>query len=201
MYDDRLHGWGSHLREYNQLMELGAIRSAPDAAGLAALLRVPPDALARTLHDVAEMAAGRMPDPFGRDFTKHAPLAAPYRAVRVKGALFHTQGGLEIDDQARVRRADGTLLPNLFAGWRGGAQHLGAWGVGLSAGGRAVHGGDAGAAGGPGGGRRGDAGGECGGLAGGQPTSSNGSSVVLFTRSMLNRLLTFLIGTAAISRL
>ncbi len=33
--------------------------------------------------------------------------------------LFHTQGGLVIDENARVLRADGTPLPNLFAG--GGA--------------------------------------------------------------------------------
>ena len=32
---------------------------------------------------------------------------------------FHTQGGLEIDKNGRVLRADGTPLPNLFAG--GGA--------------------------------------------------------------------------------
>ena len=35
--------------------------------------------------------------------------------VKVTGALFHTQGGLAIDGVGRVRRKDGTLLPNLFA--------------------------------------------------------------------------------------
>jgi len=40
-------------------------------------------------------------------------------AVRVTGALFHTQGGLVIDTDARVLRPDGTALPNLHAG--GGA--------------------------------------------------------------------------------
>jgi fumarate reductase flavoprotein subunit len=39
--------------------------------------------------------------------------------LRVKGALFHTQGGLQIDARARVLRPDGLPLPNLFAG--GGA--------------------------------------------------------------------------------
>ena len=60
-----------------------------------------------------------MTDPLGRDFTKAEPLEPPYYAVRVTGALFHTQGGLVVDGNARVVRADGTLLPNLFAG--GGA--------------------------------------------------------------------------------
>ena len=36
------------------------------------------------------------------------PLAAPYYAVRVTGALFHTQGGLAIDLDAGVMRSDGS---------------------------------------------------------------------------------------------
>jgi fumarate reductase flavoprotein subunit len=43
------------------------------------------------------------------------PLQAPFYAVKVTGALFHTQGGLDIDAQCRVLRADGTPFPNLLA--------------------------------------------------------------------------------------
>ena len=39
--------------------------------------------------------------------------------MKVTGALFHTQGGLEVDDGARVLRQDGAPFPNLYAG--GGA--------------------------------------------------------------------------------
>ncbi|HET8744348.1 MAG TPA: FAD-dependent oxidoreductase [Ramlibacter sp.] len=42
-------------------------------------------------------------------------LGPPFHAVRVTGALFHTQGGLDIDAQCRVRRADGSVFPNLLA--------------------------------------------------------------------------------------
>ena len=35
--------------------------------------------------------------------------------MRVTGALFHTQGGLVVDDAARVLRPDGSALPNLYA--------------------------------------------------------------------------------------
>jgi fumarate reductase flavoprotein subunit len=68
------------------------------------------------IETVRERAAA---DRFGRDFAGLAPLQPPFCAVRVTGALFHTQGGLQIDRQARVIRADGSPLPNLFAG--GGA--------------------------------------------------------------------------------
>jgi fumarate reductase flavoprotein subunit len=40
-------------------------------------------------------------------------------AVKVTGALFHTQGGLDVTEGAQVRRPDGRAFPNLFAG--GGA--------------------------------------------------------------------------------
>ena len=43
------------------------------------------------------------------------PLTAPFYAVKVTGALFHTQGGLDIDAQCRVQGEGGTPLPNLLA--------------------------------------------------------------------------------------
>jgi fumarate reductase flavoprotein subunit len=42
-------------------------------------------------------------------------LAAPYCAIKVTGALFHTQGGLDIDEQCRALHEDGTPFPNLLA--------------------------------------------------------------------------------------
>lgn len=44
-----------------------------------------------------------------------APLEPPYVAVRVTPGLFHTQGGLRIDDEGRVLRADGSTIPGLLA--------------------------------------------------------------------------------------
>ena len=46
-------------------------------------------------------------------------LTAVTLIVKVTGALFHTQGGLLVDLEARVLRRTGGVLPNLFAG--GGA--------------------------------------------------------------------------------
>jgi fumarate reductase flavoprotein subunit len=44
---------------------------------------------------------------------------APFQALRIGGAIYHTQGGLQTDGLARVLRTDGSAFPNLFAG--GGA--------------------------------------------------------------------------------
>ncbi|MGE0260839.1 MAG: FAD-binding protein, partial [Alphaproteobacteria bacterium] len=54
-------------------------------------------------------------DRFGRVFTAKQGLKPPFHAVKVTGALFHTQGGLVIDGDARVLRQDGGPFPNLFA--------------------------------------------------------------------------------------
>ncbi|GIX14951.1 MAG: fumarate reductase flavoprotein subunit [Paracoccaceae bacterium] len=117
--DARLHRLGMEFEDYRNAVAAGAVLSAPDIPALAGLTGLPADALGETLAACAAMAAGRATDPFGRDFTTRPPLAPPWHAVRVTGALFHTQGGLVVDRQGRVLRPDGTALPNLFAG--GGA--------------------------------------------------------------------------------
>jgi fumarate reductase flavoprotein subunit len=119
VYEERLHALAMTFPDYREAEAAGAIRRATGVAALAQLIGAPIDALEHTLADCAAFADGRARDPFGRDFAAKPKLAPPYLAVKVTGALFHTQGGLEIDRDARVLRADGAPLPNLFAG--GGA--------------------------------------------------------------------------------
>jgi fumarate reductase flavoprotein subunit len=119
VYDARIHRLGLEFEDYREAHALGAIREAPDVPGLAAACGLPAEALAATLAEAARYARGAARDPFGRDFTGKPPLAPPWFAVKVTGALFHTQGGLVVDGEARVLDARGVPLPNLYAG--GGA--------------------------------------------------------------------------------
>lgn len=119
VYDARLHELGMTFEDYRQAEAAGALRHGETAEALAAATGLPAGALAATLAEAAASAAGEAADPFGRDFTAKPALAPPYYAVKVTGALFHTQGGLAVDAAARVLRPDGAALPNLFAG--GGA--------------------------------------------------------------------------------
>ena len=119
IYDRRLHELGMTFPDYAELDKAGAIREAMTAGALASQIQVPAGALDETLRKVEAMQQSAVADPFGRDFTTRPALEAPYCAVKVTGALFHTQGGLEIDPNTRVLRTDGTPLPNLYAG--GGA--------------------------------------------------------------------------------
>lgn len=119
VFDERLHALGLEFEDFRNAEAAGAIRHGATPAALAEATGLPPAALAETLKTVRRSQAGLQRDPFGRDFTGKPPLTAPYCAVKVTGALFHTQGGLAVDEAARVQRAGGGALPNLFAG--GGA--------------------------------------------------------------------------------
>jgi fumarate reductase flavoprotein subunit len=109
VFDARIAAIARQFEDFRRAEAAGAVLSAATVDALAALMRVPVDVLA------GELAAARGIDRFGRDWSRTPALAAPFHAVRVTGALFHTQGGLAIGADARVRRADGSVLPNLFA--------------------------------------------------------------------------------------
>ena len=102
----------------------GALRRCEAVADLAACIGCDGAELAKTLaalHDTT-------PQPDGRIFNR--ALAAPYFAVKVTGALFHTQGGLDTTADLRVLRKDGPPFANLLAagGAAGGVSGDAVWG-------------------------------------------------------------------------
>lgn len=119
VYDARGEEAALGFHDYREIRKLGAVRTADTLEELASVTGLPLDALRAEFAAIDAAAASGEPDRFGRSFTGEQVLKAPFLAVKVNGALFHTQGGLVIDHDARVLRADGTPLPNLTAG--GGA--------------------------------------------------------------------------------
>lgn len=119
IYDARLHKLGQDFDDYLLAEQSGAIRSAQTTVELAALCGLDPKQLKATMQDVDAFTSGNAIDDYGRDFTTKPVLTAPYYAIQVTGSLFHTQGGLVVDDQTQVLTKDGSPLPNLYAG--GGA--------------------------------------------------------------------------------
>ncbi len=107
VFDARIAAIARQFEDFRQAEAAGVILTADTPASLAAAMNIPPAALA------ASMA--RTGDSFGRDFTDAPALAPPFHAVRVTGALFHTQGGLAIDPTSAVLDPAGTAFPNLFA--------------------------------------------------------------------------------------
>ncbi|RVU06927.1 FAD-dependent oxidoreductase [Novosphingobium umbonatum] len=118
--DERIEASQSYVPDMQALAELNAAKRGDSAEDLAAAIGVPADALAQALAQAHAACNSGAPDAQGRRWPKDAPPpAGKLAAFKVVGAIFHTQGGLQIDGQARVLREDGTPLPNLFAG--GGA--------------------------------------------------------------------------------
>jgi fumarate reductase flavoprotein subunit len=89
----------------------GALKRCEDAAALAGLIGCDATKIIATLAHPARTIGpdGAQDRVFGR------LLAAPYYAVKVTGALFHTQGGLDIDAHCHVLDASGQPFPNLLA--------------------------------------------------------------------------------------
>ncbi len=115
IFDERIAGIARQFEDFRNAEAQGAIVAAETIADLARLCRLPEATLAETFAKVEACKRWCGPDAFGRIFREVRPLTPPFKAVRVTGALFHTQGGLVVDGEARVRAEDGSALPNLFA--------------------------------------------------------------------------------------
>jgi fumarate reductase flavoprotein subunit len=116
VFDAAIEQRCAYIPETQQLMALNAAKTGDTVEALAQAMGVDPSALSAALSE-AHGAYGRgEADGTGRVWGDDAPPSPPYRALKVRGAIYHTQGGLEIDGQAQVKRADGSRLPNLYAG-------------------------------------------------------------------------------------
>lgn len=115
VFDARIADIARQFEDFRQAEQAKAIIEADTIEELATKMQVDPAALSSTLDAVEAGKRQGQADLLGRDFAGIPQLAAPYRAVRVTGALFHTQGGLSIDNEARVIRQDGSAIANLFA--------------------------------------------------------------------------------------
>ncbi len=119
IWDGRCDQIASQMHSHVEAKKAGAIKTFADVEGLAGFIGCSPAVLRSTLEDVAAIMRGERACPWGRDFKAFPPLQPPYFVSKITGALFHTQGGLEVDKTGRVLRPDGSRFPNLFAG--GGA--------------------------------------------------------------------------------
>ena len=108
IFDARIAGIARQFEDFRNAEKRGALITAQTLDELASRIGVPAEAL----KNEATVELGT-PDRFGRVFQKK--LEPPFCAIKVTGALFHTQGGLAIDTRARLLRSNGRPLENLFA--------------------------------------------------------------------------------------
>ncbi len=113
LFDDPVLRFAQDFPDFRDAQAAGAVRSSGDLAQLAQWVGCDVQRLQATL---SAMVPGQT-DALGRRIER--VLQAPYHLIKVTGALFHTQGGLDINDQCQVLSEQGQPWPNLFAG--GGA--------------------------------------------------------------------------------
>lgn len=115
IFDDRIAGIARQFEDFRRAEAAGAVLQAESSDELAARLNIPAEVIRATLESVADLKRRGAIDGFGRHWSGAPQLEPPFMAVKVTGALFHTQGGLAVDAHARVLRPGGDPLPNLFA--------------------------------------------------------------------------------------
>lgn len=103
---------------------------------LAKLIGIPSESLKESLARYNAQQKAGVDEDFGRSAAEMTAVleTSPFYAVRVTPAIHHTMGGLSVDTDTRVLKADGTPIPGLYAagevtGGLHGANRLGGNGV------------------------------------------------------------------------
>ncbi len=115
VFDARIASVARQFEDFREAERAGAVLAGKTIAELADAMHVPADVFSAEWAEVEDLKAKGGQDRYGREFTPEQRCRAPFYAVKVTGALFHTQGGLAVDIGGRVKRKDGPLFPNLFA--------------------------------------------------------------------------------------
>jgi fumarate reductase flavoprotein subunit len=115
IFDERIANVARQFPDFRDAEKAGALFEAHTIEELARLLNILAGAMATEFEEIARAMQRRSPDRFGRSFQSQSGLTPPYRAIKITGALFHTQGGLMVTPEARVVRVGGVPFPNLFA--------------------------------------------------------------------------------------
>jgi fumarate reductase flavoprotein subunit len=129
IFDERifqLHRDAPGLRSLGRLFDAGLLLNAETPTELAGKLGINAEGLEQTIRECNTLAARAEKDAFGRVLPQ--PLERPYYGIKVTVALYHTQGGLKVNPDGQVIRADGSVIPNLYAG---GGTAVGVSGKGL----------------------------------------------------------------------
>jgi fumarate reductase flavoprotein subunit len=115
VFDERIADVARQFADFRDAERAGAVIAANTLEDLAGAMSVPVQSFMEEWQEVERLKSCSGQDRFERHFSAERRCAAPFLAVKVTGALFHTQGGLAIDARARVRKSVGGVFPNLFA--------------------------------------------------------------------------------------
>ncbi len=105
VFDDALLQVARSFPDFCEAEAAGAVKRCEDVSELARLIGC----------DAINMDANNIYSTGAKPQLDQQKLSLPLYAVKVTGALFHTQGGLDIDARCRVLHEDGSCFANLLA--------------------------------------------------------------------------------------
>ncbi|GAA1575919.1 FAD-dependent oxidoreductase [Leucobacter aridicollis] len=112
--DQRIYDACLAFQDFLDVIAGNGVKWGEDPRALSASTGIDVHGLSSTVEAVSEIARGTTTDPFGRT-NWSAPLEGRLAAIRVQPALFHTQGGLQVNDRAQVLTGGGQPIPGLYA--------------------------------------------------------------------------------------
>jgi len=112
--DKRIHDGSMSFKEFEVTAASGAIIWADTMEEIASKTSLPVENLLAEFENAKAVNAGVSEDKLGRKIFEK-PLAAPFGAIRLRPSLFHTQGGVRVDKDARVLKEDGAAIAGLYA--------------------------------------------------------------------------------------
>jgi fumarate reductase flavoprotein subunit len=115
VFDSQIAAVARQFEDFQQADRAGAVLTARTVEQLAEAMHIPVAAFVADWKEVEALKLGGGQDRYGRKFIADQLCKPPYHAVKVTGALFHTQGGVAVDPTGRVKRKNGAGFPNLFA--------------------------------------------------------------------------------------
>jgi fumarate reductase flavoprotein subunit len=115
VFDARIASVARQFEDFRQAEQGNAILTRDSVEELAEAMHVPLAAFTSEWREVEALKARSARDCYGRLFSSDQRLLRPFHAVKVTGALFHTQGGLAINASCRVKRGNSGVFANLFA--------------------------------------------------------------------------------------
>ncbi len=129
VFDRQIHDACLLFDDFRQTVDAGALRWATSPSALAEQFGLPKQTFINTLDQVHMYATANSACPFGRTSWPHDLDRSDLVGVRVTAAIFHTQGGLRVDQHARVQRPDGVVIDGVYAS---GGSAIGVSGFGAS---------------------------------------------------------------------
>ena len=115
IFDARIARVARQFEDFRDAERAGAVQGFDTIQDIAQSIGVPAANIVDEWNEVQKLKSIDGRDRYGRIFRAEQSCRPPYYAVKVTGALFHTQGGLAVDTSGRVKREDGAAFPNLFA--------------------------------------------------------------------------------------